>query len=52
MIVGMWMTRDPLAVSETLSISDAALEMSRRRVRRLLVVEAGHGRLLGWGYSV
>jgi acetoin utilization protein AcuB len=47
MIVGMWMTRDPLAVSETLSISDAALEMSRRRVRRLLVVEAGHGRLLG-----
>ena len=49
MVVGMWMTRDPHAVSPDLSISDAALEMSRRHVRRLLVVEGGqaHGRLIG-----
>lgn len=49
MVVGMWMSRDPHTVSPEQSISEAALEMSRRKIRRLLVVEGPptHRRLVG-----
>jgi acetoin utilization protein AcuB len=40
MIVGMWMTQNPITIAPQASISDAAVEMSRRHVRRLLVADA------------
>lgn len=39
MFVGMWMTPDPFTVAPDATISFAAMEMRRRRVRRLLVAE-------------
>ena len=40
MIVGMWMTQDLITIALQASVSDAAVEMSRRHVRRLLVTDA------------
>lgn len=39
MVVEMWMTRDPITIAPETSISAAAVEMSRRHIRRLLVTE-------------
>lgn len=39
MIVSMWMTRNPLVVTESVSIAVAANLMATRRIRRLPVVE-------------
>src|SRR2546427_8875606 len=47
MLVGMWMTSGPVTVTPATSIADAALTMSRRRIRRLLVTEPSpHGQIL------
>ena len=40
MIVGMWMTQEPITIAPQASVADAAVEMSRRHVRRLLVTDA------------
>ncbi len=42
MIVDMWMTRDPVTVAPTTSISAAALLMMHQRVRRLVVVDTAY----------
>ncbi|MCC6849741.1 MAG: CBS domain-containing protein [Deltaproteobacteria bacterium] len=42
MTVDMWMTRDPLTIAPTTAISAAALLMTRRKVRRLVVVDGEH----------
>lgn len=49
MFVGMWMTQDLVTISPTDCLSDIASLMSRRRVRRLPVVEPAPGgaRLVG-----
>ena len=49
MIVDMWMTHDPFSIDPTTSVSEAALLMAHRHVRRLLVVDRRHGkaRLIG-----
>lgn len=39
MLVGMWMSRTLITVPPTLSVAEAAAEMARRRIRRLLVVQ-------------
>jgi acetoin utilization protein AcuB len=45
MIVGMWMSTDPLTVAPTVSLSEAAQHMVRHRLRHLLVTERhAHGR--------
>ena len=40
MLVSQWMSRDLVTVPASLPISDAAREMARRRIRRLLVVQS------------
>jgi len=40
MIVSMWMTKNPVTVSMQTPIADAAALMSRRRIRRLPVMES------------
>ena len=40
MIVSMWMTKNPVTVSMRTSIAEAAALMSRRRIRRLPVMES------------
>jgi acetoin utilization protein AcuB len=49
MIVDLWMTHDPFSIDPTTSVSEAALLMAHRHVRRLLVVDRSHGkaRLIG-----
>jgi CBS domain-containing protein len=49
MLVSMWMTRGVAVIPATMTIADAAAEMSCRDVRRLPVVEPGLGgpRLVG-----
>lgn len=49
MLVGMWMTRDPVTVAPATSIAEAAVTMSRRGIRRLLVGEpaGNHTALVG-----
>jgi CBS domain-containing protein len=49
MLVSMWMTRDVIVIPPTTPVADAAVEMGRRRVRRLVVGEVGARgpRLLG-----
>jgi acetoin utilization protein AcuB len=43
MVVGMWMTRDPVTVPPAMPIAEAAQVMARHRIRRLLVVQPGAG---------
>jgi len=40
-LVGMWMTRDPVAVSPDDDVAEVALVMSRHQVRRVLVTRPG-----------
>lgn len=49
MLVSLWMTRPPICIRPEASITEAAVVMDRRRVRRLLVTADGTpaGRLLG-----
>jgi len=47
MLVGMWMTRNVVTVSPGTFISDAAVEMSHRGIRRLPVVESSPEELVG-----
>lgn len=47
MIVRMWMTTDLVTVLPTTPITEAAKEMSRRKIRRLLVTDALRYKLLG-----
>ena len=49
MFVEMWMNHDPITVEPNATISFAAMEMSRRKVRHLLVTESlvGAKRLVG-----
>lgn len=48
MLVKLWMTAPPITISPNASIGAAALEMSRRDIRRLLVVDPkSPGRLSG-----
>ncbi len=49
MIVGMWMTRDPISIEPRTGLGDAARLMSQHRIRRLPVVslEDGGARLQG-----
>lgn len=48
MLVEMWMTRDPVTVIPTTSISEAALLMARHRIRRVVVVDRRpDGRVVG-----
>jgi acetoin utilization protein AcuB len=49
MLVSMWMTRNVIVIPPTTPIAEAAGEMGRRRVRRLVVGDAGARgpRLLG-----
>ena len=49
MLVAMWMTENPATIRPTTTIADAAVEMSRRHFRHVLVTDrAGpEGRLLG-----
>jgi len=49
MLVEMWMTRDPFTIAPTATVSEAALVMAHRRVRRLVVVAGGRadGRVVG-----
>lgn len=42
MTVDMWMTRDPVTIAPTTTISAAALLMAHHKVRRLVVVDAEH----------
>lgn len=41
MLVEMWMTHDPFTIAPTATVSEAALVMAHRRVRRLVVVDRG-----------
>ncbi len=43
MIVSMWMTKNPVTVSLQTPIAEAAALMSRRRIRRLPVMESPNG---------
>jgi acetoin utilization protein AcuB len=43
MLVGLWMTRNPVTVTAATCVTDAALTMSQHRVRRLPVVIDLHG---------
>lgn len=49
MLVGMWMTRDPVTIAPATPIAEAAVTMSRHGIRRLLVGErvGGQTRLAG-----
>jgi acetoin utilization protein AcuB len=48
MLVEMWMTRDPVTVLSTASISEAAIVMVRRRIRRVVVLDrTPDGRVVG-----
>jgi CBS domain-containing protein len=48
MIVRLWMSQPPIGVAPTTPVADVALEMSRRRIRRMLVLEpTQQDRLLG-----
>jgi acetoin utilization protein AcuB len=47
MVVGMWMTRNPVTIGPDMPIADAASLMARRHIRRLPVVEHLGTRLLG-----
>lgn len=47
MVVRFWMTSPPVTTSPETSVADVALEMARRRIRRLLVVAPASERLLG-----
>lgn len=40
MTVDLWMTRDPMTIAATSTISAAARKMAQRKVRRLVVVDA------------
>ena len=40
MTVDLWMTRDPMTIAATSTISAAARKMAHRKVRRLVVVDA------------
>jgi acetoin utilization protein AcuB len=42
MIVDLWMTRDPITITPSTSISEAALLLARHHVRRLVVVDRTH----------
>ena len=44
-LVGMWMTRDPVTAAPDIRLTEAALLMMRRRVRHLPVTR--DGRLVG-----
>ncbi len=46
MLIEMWMTRDPFTIAPTATVSEAALLMAHRRVRRLVVVDVS-GRVAG-----
>jgi len=48
-LVSLWMSRPPITIRPEASISDAAVVMDRRRIRRLLVTADGTpaGRLIG-----
>lgn len=43
MLVKLWMKTPPITVSMDATIGQAAVEMARRQVRRLLVVDSGSG---------
>lgn len=47
MIVRLWMSPSPVTIPPDTPISTAALEMARRRIRRLLVVDRASRHLLG-----
>jgi acetoin utilization protein AcuB len=47
MLVEMWMTRAPITIVPTTSISETALIMARRHIRRVVVVESPDGRVVG-----
>jgi acetoin utilization protein AcuB len=49
MLVAMWMTENPATIRPTTTIADAAVEMSRRHFRHVLVTDQSgpEGRLLG-----
>jgi acetoin utilization protein AcuB len=39
MLVGLWMSRKLITISPTATIAEAAVEMERHRIRRLLVIQ-------------
>jgi acetoin utilization protein AcuB len=47
MLVAEWMTRDPVTILATATLGEVATLMARRKVRRLPVVAAADGPLLG-----
>src|SRR5215207_407182 len=47
MLVAEWMTRDPVAIVATASVGEAAELMIHRQVRRLPVLAAADGPLVG-----
>jgi acetoin utilization protein AcuB len=46
MLVRLWMAHPPISTPPTTPIPEVALEMARRRIRRILIVEPGEGRRL------